>query len=134
MADLTMSIHEKLRSLPDDRNFGDALKALIKEALQSKWAVGFRDRGLGYGDYAVIMKDSEDVIVTCPYLKVAEHLVATHNAAPETARQRDELLEAVNKTLNWLSSFSMPPTATIKEKQEAMEWLETVIANTEDKP
>lgn len=43
------------------------------------------------------------------------------------AGERDELLAACKQTLDWLSSFSMPPTSTIEEKQGAIKRLETVI-------
>jgi len=38
------------------------------------------------------------------------------------------LLAACRRTLDWLSSFSMPPTGTIQEKQEAMLVLMEAIA------
>lgn len=37
------------------------------------------------------------------------------------------LLEACERVLDWLSSFSMPPTSTIAEKQEHMAILEAAI-------
>jgi hypothetical protein len=43
----------------------------------------------------------------------------------------DELLAALKGTLDWLSSFSMPPTSTIEEKQEHMAILEAAIAKAE---
>ena len=46
-------------------------------------------------------------------------------------KQRRRLLAACKWTLNWLSSFSMPPTSTIQEKQQAMEYLERVIEAAE---
>ncbi len=42
-----------------------------------------------------------------------------------------EMLETLKDTLDWLSSFSMPPTSTIAEKQEAIAKLEAVIAKAE---
>ncbi len=98
MSDLAMSIHEKLKGLLINKDLNDAMGALIEEALQSEWAIGFHDRGMGRGDFAVIEKDTEVVIVKCPYREIAEHITSIHNTAPETARQRDELL-AICKNL-----------------------------------
>lgn len=45
--------------------------------------------------------------------------------------QLAETLEALKWTLDWLSSFSMPPTSTSDEKKEAMAVLEKAISNAE---
>ena len=42
-----------------------------------------------------------------------------------------DLLAALKSTLDWLSSFSMPPAATIAEKQDHMAILEAAIAKAE---
>lgn len=39
-----------------------------------------------------------------------------------------ELLAELEATRDWLESFSMPPTATIEEKQERLAAIEAVIA------
>jgi hypothetical protein len=44
-----------------------------------------------------------------------------HAAAPS-------LLAELEATLDWLQSFSMPPTSTIQEKQERMAAIEKAIA------
>ena len=50
------------------------------------------------------------------------------DAAIKGLEERAELLEALRNTHDWLSSFSMPPTSTIEEKQEAMREIESAIA------
>ncbi len=45
----------------------------------------------------------------------------------EAEAKAKKLLTAMKWTLDWLSSFSMPPTSTIKEKQEAMAVIEKAI-------
>ena len=51
----------------------DALEAL----LTVKWEVGFKDRGMGHGDFAVIAGDL--VIVECPAKEIADHIAEAHN-------------------------------------------------------
>ena len=77
--DLVMTIHEKLKGLPIDKSVLAEIEKLIAETIQQEWTVGFNDRGMGAGDYAVILGNT--IIVKCPYLEIAEHIVATHNAA-----------------------------------------------------
>ncbi len=47
--------------------------------ITSKWAVGFHDRGLGHGDYGVIVEQTEEVVVPSISKEMAEHLVEAHN-------------------------------------------------------
>ena len=55
--------------------------ALLK-MMDTDWAVGFNDRGMGHGDYAVIVAGTDnDVVVKCPSREVAEHIVAAHRFA-----------------------------------------------------
>jgi hypothetical protein len=42
------------------------------------------------------------------------------------------LLAELEATLDWLSSFSMPPTSTIQEKQERMAAIEWAIARVKE--
>ena len=42
-----------------------------------------------------------------------------------------DLYEALKGTAEWLSSFSMPPTSTIEEKQEALARIEAALAKHE---
>ncbi len=44
---------------------------------------------------------------------------------------RDTLLESCKTVAAWLTSFSMPPTSTIAEKQEHLAILEAAIAKAE---
>jgi hypothetical protein len=56
---------------------------------------------------------------------------AEYSAVHPLRQQRDDLLAALNVTAAWLSSFSMPPTSTIQEKQEALSVIEAAIARAE---
>lgn len=44
-----------------------------------------------------------------------------------------ELLAALERVEDWLSSFSMPPTSTIDEKQAHLDMIRAVIAKAEGK-
>ena len=46
--------------------------------LSAKWAIGFKDRGHGHGDYGVITENKE-LIVECPGREIAEHIIKVHN-------------------------------------------------------
>ena len=59
-----------------------------EDIITSKWAIGFHDRGLGHGDYGVIVAQTEEEIERCdaptlvlPKLsrELAEHIVEAHN-------------------------------------------------------
>ena len=53
----------------------------------------------------------------------------------EQAEARERALrEALERVLDWLSSFSMPPTATLAEKQEQMAMIEVALAATREEP
>ena len=56
---------------------------LQSEALDLEWQVGFRDRGIGRGDHAVICnwkgQKEPTLIVECPCREIAEHIVNVHN-------------------------------------------------------
>ena len=45
---------------------------------KTKWTIGFKDRGLGHGDFAV-MASAQDVVVECPSREVANHIIELHN-------------------------------------------------------
>jgi hypothetical protein len=51
-----------------------------KRKVSVKWAVGFRDRGHGHGDYAVITASKGELVVECDFLGMAKHIVDAHNA------------------------------------------------------
>lgn len=136
MSDLVMLIHEKLKGLPIDKNLIDTIGELVEEVLQNKWAVGFRDRGMGHGDYAVIEKDTEVVIVKCPYLEIAEHIAATHNTAPSLLNQRNELLEAcqaVDVSIHPYRGDDASATKTYTISGEACKKVRTALGNMENK-
>jgi hypothetical protein len=53
------------------------LENRTQKLLESEWEVGFRDRGMGHGDYAVITKYKGKTIVVCecPSLQIAQFIV-----------------------------------------------------------
>ena len=55
----------------------DRLLVVIKK---NRWRLGFKDRGLGHGDWAVIVKVSRKdiVVVECPCRAIAEHIIESH--------------------------------------------------------
>ena len=48
--------------------------------LEKRWALGYRDRGMGHGDFAVVVEGSHELIVEAPSQEVAEHIMTTHNS------------------------------------------------------
>lgn len=61
------------------------LEAEQKKIIEAKWMVGFKDRGLGHGDFGVITAKGEFVVGPCSH-EVAEHIVKVHNDARDAAR------------------------------------------------
>ena len=49
-----------------------------KEMIEAPWSLGFKNRGYGYGDFAVMV--DEILVVECPSKEVAEHIIELHNA------------------------------------------------------
>jgi len=47
--------------------------------INEMWAVGFHDRGLGHGDYGVVVKSSNELIFGRVDKELAFHLVEIHN-------------------------------------------------------
>ena len=54
-------------------------KKSVRALLGAKWSVGFKDRGLGHGDFAVLTKIGE-LVVECPNKEIANHIVRLHNS------------------------------------------------------
>lgn len=52
-----------------------------KEMIESPWSIGFKDRGFGFGDFAVMVDEMPIVIAECPNREVAEHIIELHNHA-----------------------------------------------------
>ena len=59
--------------------------------IEKEWAVGFKDRGHGHGDFAVIVADTTKVVVKCPSHEIAEHIVEAHNTFDRKDREIIEL-------------------------------------------
>ena len=68
----------------NDPYWGPILKDIKEKEdkmLSSVWDIGYRDRGHGHGDFAVIVKKTGDLVVECPNHAVAGHIVEVHNNA-----------------------------------------------------
>lgn len=48
-----------------------------EEVIKSPWSLGFKDRGLGHGDYAIMI--DKMIVVKCPSYEVAKHILELHN-------------------------------------------------------
>ncbi len=48
-----------------------------EEMIKSPWSIGFKNRGLGHGDYAIMI--DEMLVVECPSYEVAKHIIELHN-------------------------------------------------------
>lgn len=48
-----------------------------KEMIELPWSLGFKDRGLGHGDYAIMIDNT--LVAECPSREVAEHIIKLHN-------------------------------------------------------
>jgi hypothetical protein len=77
--DLHMAIHERIKGLPVGESAVAEMGRALEEINSQEWALGFRDRGMGYGDYAVIVKETDVLIVECPYYEIAKHIIKLHN-------------------------------------------------------
>lgn len=49
------------------------------KGLNLPWTVGYHDRGLGRGDFAVLVKSTGALVVECPDLRTARRIVRDHN-------------------------------------------------------
>ena len=77
---------------PSDLGFHPSWDEAVEEAkkkqkklLSCVWTIGFNDRGMGRGDFAVITKKTGELVVECSSHELAAHIVEVHNA---TARRR----------------------------------------------
>ena len=50
----------------------------MSDILNKKWSLGYKDRGHGHGDFAVLTVE-DDLIVECPNREVAQHIINLHN-------------------------------------------------------
>ena len=51
----------------------------MSQLVNSRWAIGFHDRGHGHGDYAVLLEETGDLVAKVCTQELAEHLVEVHN-------------------------------------------------------
>jgi len=56
----------------------DKYNAQQASMLDVRWKLGFKDRGMGHGDFGVITTSGR-LVVGCPSREVAEHLIEAHN-------------------------------------------------------
>lgn len=71
----------------------------LKRQLFCRWTLGFKDRGMGHGDWAVVTTGEVgklEVIVECPNKEIAEHIIELHNARlPSAAEAVKEYLKDI---------------------------------------
>lgn len=53
------------------------------KVINHEWTVGFQDRGMGHGDYAVMTKETNLVIAECATAQIAQHICDIHNKSLE---------------------------------------------------
>ena len=58
----------------------DGMEIASTDLLAEQWVLGYRDRGHGYGDFAVVTTSNRPV-VEAPNRAIAEHIVQLHNTA-----------------------------------------------------
>lgn len=61
-----------------------------KKLLSCVWMIGYRDRGLGHGDFAVLTKKTGELVVECSSHELAAHIVEAHNATTQASRRRNK--------------------------------------------
>ena len=49
-----------------------------EEMITLEWTLGFKDRGIGHGDFGVVTSEGT-LVVECPNIVVAEHIINLHN-------------------------------------------------------
>ena len=83
-----------------------------------------------YGPFAPTGREKSGVVVA--FVKQINR--PRHEADARLIAAAPDLLEACKALASWLSSFSMPPTSTIEEKQAHLAFLESVIQKAEGDP
>lgn len=73
-------LQERKIALDDPKALG-VCEEVIRGILTAKWALGFRDRGLGHGDYGVIIEASGELLLPDVTRDVAQHIIDLHNAS-----------------------------------------------------
>ena len=55
----------------------------MKILKESRWSLGFKDRGMGHGDFGVMFQldGQEQLVVECACREIADYLIETHNAS-----------------------------------------------------
>ena len=49
--------------------------------LEVEWDLGFKDRGMDHGDYSIMAKKNNQLIIECPNRPIAEHIIQLHNSS-----------------------------------------------------
>lgn len=52
------------------------------DSLKIKWSLGFKDRGMGHGNFAVLT-DKSELVAKCFSKETAEHIIELHNKTLE---------------------------------------------------
>jgi hypothetical protein len=54
--------------------------------LKIKWNLGFKDRGMGHGDFAVLT-DKAELVAKCLSKEIAEHIIELHSKTLEKVKK-----------------------------------------------
>ena len=110
-----------------------------KQILASEWTVGFHDRGMGHGDFGVILEQTTEeieslaapiVVVKCETKELAEHIALAHNEklkassdsqllrniGSETADKSREII--LKKCQEWTALAEMIKNSTLQERSD----------------
>lgn len=68
----------KEQSMTTDE-FIDAVESIVKEIMSREWMLGYKDRGMGHGDFAVLDSVTSFTVLECASRELAEHVIELHN-------------------------------------------------------
>lgn len=83
---------------------------------QGKWEVGFKDRGMGHGDYGVIGPDG--LIAELPLNENQKDNAEIIASAPKTKRDRDALYDALKYALMLINALVEAHKKTVDAVRE----------------
>jgi hypothetical protein len=106
-------------TMTEQEDLDVALEQLAEEeevpapTFDERWALAFKDRGMGHGDFAVIEERSEDncpdhgmpptLIVECGSRELAESIIQAHN---QHLAMRKALKDSMRVIDDWLHTFA----------------------------
>jgi hypothetical protein len=96
MTDFDPDLHMKEASTENNPDFqpGGYYHELLKQhrelqtkIIQSEWVLAYQDRGMGHGDYGVMVDENTGIpknftfVCSCQSRDIAEHIIQLHNAS-----------------------------------------------------